>query len=94
MNADKQTLQTASDSLRRVLENTLSAEAALAQWPVMTKSSDKLLKDAYHLLHHFVSDEDIRLRDARYNASQRRALEKCAEDLLAESAKRNGLPLS
>lgn len=83
MNEDKHTLQMASDALRRVLSNTLTAENALAQWPVMSKSSDKRLRDAYHLLHHFASDEDIRTKDARYNASQRAALEKCAEALTA-----------
>ena len=87
MNNNKDDLAKASRLIQAVLDSSLTSEAALASWPVTSKGSDKMLKSAYHLLHHYFADEDIRGRDLKYSASQRGALEKCAEDLLARSQK-------
>ena len=47
----------------------------------LSAERDPMLDRAFHLLMHFIADEDIRSKDARYATSQIEALEKLANQL-------------
>jgi hypothetical protein len=79
----------ASRLITAVLDGSLTAEDALASWPAMSESSSKVLKNAYHLMHHYFADSDIRARDEEYATYQRCALEKCVGTLSSEQPDRN-----
>ena len=72
-----------STLLKRVLENTLSAEVALADWPTMHRECEAALGNAYHQLHHYLADVDIRQRDPEYAQVQKKILQDCLDELAA-----------
>jgi hypothetical protein len=47
----------------------------------LSTEPDPMLDKAFHLLMHFIADEDIRSKDTRYATSQVEALEKLASEL-------------
>ncbi|WP_035350177.1 hypothetical protein [Edaphobacter aggregans] len=47
----------------------------------LSAERDPVLDRAFHLLMHFITDEDIRSKDTRYATSQIEALEKLASEL-------------
>jgi hypothetical protein len=47
----------------------------------LSAERDPVLDKAFHLLMHFIADEDLRGKDTRYAASQVEALEKLASEL-------------
>jgi hypothetical protein len=47
----------------------------------LATETDPLSNKAFHLLMHFIADEDIRSKDTKYAASQIEALEKIASEL-------------
>lgn len=87
MKEKRQDLNKASQLIAAVLDNELTAEAALAQWPEVDERSSKVLQGAYHFMHHYLSDDDIRERDAKYGMAQRKALQEFMDELSAEAAK-------
>jgi uncharacterized protein YhfF len=54
----------AANLLRAVLEGSISATAALEQWP--SAVDDEVIERIRCLLYHFRDDDDIRIRDRRY----------------------------
>jgi hypothetical protein len=64
------------------LAETLSAADAIRQtetwgWP----ADDRVADNAWHFLHHFRADEDIRARDERYAELQRERMVRYAAEL-------------
>lgn len=52
----------------------MSAKRAIDLWPNIDGEKEVLLKNAWHELYHFLTDEDIRGRDAIYDQERRDAL--------------------
>jgi hypothetical protein len=48
---------------------------------LLSAERDPMLNRAFHLLMHFITDEDIRSKDAKFATSQIEALEKLASEL-------------
>jgi hypothetical protein len=69
-------LLSAQSLLTNFLHGRITAEEALAAWPVVNRASDKLVKKAWHRLNHYVDDADIRAREPSYEAAQKRQLQK------------------
>jgi hypothetical protein len=72
----------AASLLQSVLQNEITAEAALAKWPPMSKGCDSALGNAYHRLYHYMADEDIQIREPKYGERQRSILQKSVSELL------------
>ena len=75
-----------------VLDGNVSATASktLEQFIANIKelseyASNREIEEAYHLLQHYIIDEDIRSRDAEYANSQRMGLRRMADRLRANS---------
>jgi len=85
MNQSQNDLRKASQLIIGVLDDPLNIGAALAQWPKTDEGSEKALKNAYHFLHHYLADEDIRKRDAGYANRQRETLKHFADELSARA---------
>jgi len=47
----------------------------------LSAKRDLVLETAFHLLMHFIADEDIRRKDAQYATNQVEALEKLVSEL-------------
>lgn len=58
----------AANILERVLSGEILPAVARISWPEV--SGDILLDQAYHQLHHFEDDADIRTRDHKYHEWQ------------------------
>ena len=58
----------AANILERVLSGEISPDVARRSWT--EGSGDILLDQAYHQLHHFEDDADIRARDLKYSEWQ------------------------
>ena len=63
------------DLLSKVLAGEMNPELALDAWPISAENEDQLLKEAWHLLCHYATDDDIRAKDKSYATSQRHAME-------------------
>ena len=85
MDLEKCDREKAVSLLKAVLANQLSAEAALAEWPTVSKTSSKAMKTVYHQLYHYLTDEDIRTREPEYAQYQQAGLQRCLDDLVAET---------
>ena len=73
------------DLLSKVLQQTLSPEEALDSWPNIDCPSDsRLMRNAWHALSHYYTDEDIRINDPGYDKHQRMALVAILEELRKE----------
>lgn len=56
--------------LQKMLDGILLPQDVKKLWPV-NESHDHDLSCAFHLLQHFIDDNDIRLRDKRYQKWQK-----------------------
>ena len=60
--------------LSEVLDGALSPEKALDSWPPDESTDTNLIKNAWHLLYHYYTDDDIRLKEPDYEERQRHAI--------------------
>lgn len=68
--------------LEGVAEGTIDAQVILEEeWREFEEESDKLITTAWHELHHFQADADIRERDAAYAESQKQTLTRLAHEI-------------
>jgi hypothetical protein len=65
--------ETAVRLLDRVVAGEVEADAALVSWTNIDEEPDDLLAAAWHQLHHYANDVDLR-RDAKYENLQKAAL--------------------
>jgi hypothetical protein len=73
---DRDPRQQLADVFEAILSGEMTAEDGLAVANTLGAfpKHDKVLGDAYHFLHHYYSDDDIRAKYASYAAEQRKAL--------------------
>jgi len=71
----------AVEILRTVTEGREDVRQALVRWPAPEKSADRLLKDAWHALYHYMADQDIRQREPDYEEHQKAILNRYVTDL-------------
>jgi hypothetical protein len=67
--------------ISKVLDGVLSPEEALDIWPADEPTDTKLMKNAWHLLYHYYTDDDIRLKEPAYEARQKDALRNMIDHL-------------
>lgn len=67
--------------LEAVASGELSAQTALARWPVPDGLRDELVADSWGALSHFANDGDIRERDSSYASHQHDQLRSYAKAL-------------
>lgn len=67
--------------LESVLKGKLNPADALREWPDIDNETDKVICNAWHELHHFYADEDIRIKDADYDKYQRDLLRSYISDI-------------
>jgi hypothetical protein len=84
MSLEKNQGEQAVHLIKAVLQGEITPEAALAEWPTMSKSTDRLIGNAHHQLSHYFADEDIRSREPDYEKAQRVGLQQCMDELLAQ----------
>ena len=70
------------DILEGVADGTIDAGTVLEEeWREYEHEPDKLITSAWHELHHFQADADIRERDAAYAESQKATLISFAQEI-------------
>jgi hypothetical protein len=70
------------DLLSKVLDGRMSSADALEAWPnIDDPTDDRLMKNAWHSLYHFDTDEDIRSKEPAYETRQRAALQGILDEL-------------
>ena len=75
------------DLLSRFLEGRISSRRALDLWPNIDNPADsKLMKNAWHSLHHYDTDDDIRSREPLYEARQKADLRAMLDQLKKTAA--------
>jgi hypothetical protein len=62
--------------------------ARIERLPTLDWTKDRELDTTYHLLQHFLADEDIRLKDSAYAAAEREGLRRHAQSLIGKSLRR------
>lgn len=68
--------------LESVLKNKLNPVDALREWPDnIDNETDEVIRKAWHELHHFYADGDIRIKDANYDKYQRGLLRSYISDI-------------
>jgi hypothetical protein len=67
--------------LEKVANGDMTASEALIAWPDVEKKEGRELGLAWHELHHFLADDDIRKKDIKYDKYQRALLLKRASDI-------------
>lgn len=71
------------DLLERVLSGGISPEEALGLWPDIHDPSDtRLMQNAWHILYHYYTDEDIRMKEKGYENRQKAALKEVLVELI------------
>jgi hypothetical protein len=73
--------------LSKVLAGAITPDQALKSWPGEDKADDKLMRNAWHTLYHYMIDDDIRAKDESYGTRQRQAIEDIVSALKASLAK-------
>jgi hypothetical protein len=71
----------ASDIPNDGFENAMLQTEISRHLSSFSAEQDPMLDKAFHLLMHFIADEDIRGKDTKYAGSQVEALEKLASEL-------------
>jgi hypothetical protein len=67
--------------LEAVASGTVSSTEALSVWGDVESDDDAVLGTAWHVLHHFDTDADIRARDQAYDLEMRGTLERTANTI-------------
>lgn len=67
--------------LTNMLAGNLSPNETLESWPEENNGDDKLMRNAWHSLYHYVTDEDIRSKEPSYAMRQREALKDIVTEL-------------
>jgi hypothetical protein len=73
-----------SEIISKVLAGELTAEQGLDLWPKEEAIDNHLVRNAWHTLCHYATDDDIRIKDPDYGLHQRRTLEELAAKLKKE----------
>jgi hypothetical protein len=74
------------DLLSKVLDRSMSAEEALAAWPnIDDPADDRLMRNAWHALYDYGTDEDIRAREPAYELSRLTVLRSFRDEMAAQS---------
>lgn len=77
-------IQAVGELVEQVLQERMTAETAISQWPDIDHESNVLIKELWHRLVHFVNDADIRGRDPSYDTSERKHIRSLLTELRAE----------
>jgi len=70
--------------LSKVADDDLPPGEALAQWPnIDDPNDDKLMRQAWHSLYHYDTDEDIRAKEPDYEGGLKQGLRDILKQLKA-----------
>jgi len=81
MSATSNRIQTVTALVEKFLQERITAESVLSQWPDIVSESNSLIKELWHRLAHFVDDTDIRNKEPSYDKSQRKHIESLLDEL-------------
>jgi hypothetical protein len=70
--------------LSELLEGRINAEQALEAWPdIDDPTDDRLMRNAWHVLYDYYTDDDIRAREPEYDAARLDVLRSFRDELAA-----------